>query len=132
MSTAATPRLAAAVSNAGALGMISGTWQEPDALRTLIREVKAQTALPFGVNLGLEWPQEKRLAVCLEEGVSVISLFWGDPSPYVQQAHDGGAVVIHTIGSSEQARSMSWWLRAGRPEDMLTAWWATWLWYLRW
>jgi len=105
MSSAATPTLAAAVSNAGGLGMISGTWQQADELRRLIRDVKSQTERPFGVNLGLDWEQEERLGLCLDEGVSVISLFWGDPAPYVRQAHDGGAVVLHTVGSSEQARS---------------------------
>jgi NAD(P)H-dependent flavin oxidoreductase YrpB (nitropropane dioxygenase family) len=105
MSSAATPTLAAAVSNAGGLGMISGTWLAADELRRLIREVKSQTEHPFGVNLGLDWAQEERLGLCLEEGVPVISLFWGDPTPYVRQAHDGGAVVLHTVGSSEQARS---------------------------
>ncbi|MGB3496541.1 MAG: nitronate monooxygenase [Elainellaceae cyanobacterium] len=105
MTAAATPALAAAVSNAGGLGMISGTWQEPTQLRRLIRQVKSQTGRPFGVNLGLDWEQEERLGLCLDEGVSVISLFWGDPARYVRQAHDGGALVLHTVSSSEQARS---------------------------
>lgn len=105
MSSAATPSLAATVSNAGGLGMISGTWQEPAELRQLIRDVRSLTKHPFGVNLGLDWDQEERLEVCLSEDAPVISLFWGDPTPYVGMAHDGGALVMHTVGSSEQARS---------------------------
>jgi nitronate monooxygenase len=105
MSSAATPTLAAAVSNAGGLGMISGTWQKPNELRRLIRDVKRLTERPFGVNLGLGWDQKERLGVCLDEGISVISLFWGDPERYVRQAHAGGALVLHTVGGSEQARA---------------------------
>lgn len=105
MSSAATPLLAATVSNAGGLGMVSGTWQQPAELRRLIRDVQSRTEHPFGVNLGLEWDQEERLEICLKEGVSVVSLFWGDPASYIDRAHEGGAVVMHTVASSEQARS---------------------------
>ncbi len=105
MSSAATPSLAATVSNAGGLGMVSGTWQAPAELRQLIRDVRSRTTHPFGVNLGLDWDQEERLEVCLNEDVPVISLFWGDPTRYVRAAHDGGALVMHTVASSEQARS---------------------------
>lgn len=104
MSSAASVALATAVSNAGGLGMISGTWLEPDALRAMIREVRAGTARPFGVNLGLAWPQEERLEICVNEGVRAISLFWGDPSHYVDRAKSGGAVVMQTVGSPELAR----------------------------
>jgi nitronate monooxygenase len=44
------------------------------------------------------------LAVLLEEGVPVISLFWGDPAPLIEQAHMGGAVVLHTSASADEAR----------------------------
>ena len=42
-----------------------------------IQETRALIERPFAVNLNLTWPQEERLAVCLEEGVPVISFFWG-------------------------------------------------------
>ena len=102
MSSAATPALAAAVSNAGGLGMISGTWQEPAALRVLIRNVRSRTARPFAVNLGLEWEQEERIAICLEEGIRIISLFWGDPAQCTRLAQEGGALVLHTVGSADE------------------------------
>jgi nitronate monooxygenase len=105
MSSAATPALAATVSNAGGLGMISGTWQTPAGLRRLIREVRSRTSRPFGVNLGLDWDQKERLEICLEEDVSIVSLFWGDPEPYVEQAHGRGALVFHTVASSHEARA---------------------------
>ena len=44
------------------------------------------TARPFGVNLLLHFPVEDQVAICLEERVPVLSLFWGDPTPYVGRA----------------------------------------------
>jgi nitronate monooxygenase len=78
-----TPALAAAVSNAGGLGMLGLTFNDLETVRGRIRQTRQLTGRPFGVNLILQWPQQERLQVCLEEGVVVVSFFWGDPSPYV-------------------------------------------------
>src|SRR4051794_32491337 len=86
--------LAAAVSNAGGLGMLALSWSPVDAVRSAIRETRALTKRPFGANLVLQWPQEERLAACLEEGVPVISFFWGDPRSLVETAHAAGAKVL--------------------------------------
>jgi nitronate monooxygenase len=99
---AAVPRLAAAVSNAGALGMVSLSWAA-DVLG-LIRETAALTGRPFGGNLVLQWDQHRRLEQALEAGLRIVSLTWGDPAPYVGPAHDAGALVLHTVSSAEQAR----------------------------
>ncbi len=99
-----TPALAAAVSNAGALGMLSITWRDPDRLRALLRETKRLTKRPFGVNLVLAWDPAERLAIALEEGVPVVSFFWGDPTPYVRAVHEAGGLVIHTVGSADEAK----------------------------
>ena len=99
-----TPELVAAVSNAGGLGMLSGTWREPDELRGLIHEIQARTSRPFGVNLILHWPPEERLAVCLDAGVPIISLFWGGPAPYAAPIHGAGALLFHTIGDAAEAK----------------------------
>jgi nitronate monooxygenase len=99
-----TPALAAAVSNAGALGMLSITWREQDRLRALLRETRGLTSRPFGVNLVLAWDPQERLAIALEEGVRIVSFFWGDPAPYVRLVHDAGALVFHTVGSADEAR----------------------------
>jgi len=100
---ASTPELATAVSNAGGLGMLSGSWREPGELRRLISAIQAGTDRPFGVNLGLEWDQDERLRICLEAGVPVISFFWGDPAPFVERVHAAGALVMQTIRSAEDA-----------------------------
>lgn len=103
--TAAGPELAAAVSNAGGLGMIAVSFlKHPDDVRAVLRQVRALTDRPFGVNLLLEWPQEERLRVCLEEKVPLVSLFWGDPTPHVSAIHDAGALLMQTVGSVAEAR----------------------------
>src|SRR5512143_794383 len=88
------PALAAAVANAGGLGMLSGSWSDPDSIREAIREVRARTDRPFGVNLVLDRPQDERLQVCFDEGIKIISLFWGDPAPYVAGIHAAGALLL--------------------------------------
>jgi NAD(P)H-dependent flavin oxidoreductase YrpB (nitropropane dioxygenase family) len=104
MGGAAGPALAAAVSNAGGLGTLAPWGANMQALRQQVRETRALTAKPFAVNLNLEFPQEERLDICLQEGVPVISLFWGDPSALVARAKAGGAVVLHTVGTAAEAR----------------------------
>ena len=98
------PELAAAVSNAGGLGMLVPWRADLDTVRRQIRETRAFTRRPFGVNLVLEVPQEERLAVCLEEEVPVISFFWRDPSALVPRAKAGGAIVLHSVGSVVEAQ----------------------------
>ena len=104
MGGAVGPALAAAVSNAGELGMLAPWRAAVDPVRRQIRETRALTSRPFGVNLNLEFPQEERLAACLDEGVPVISFFWRDPSSLVPRAKAGGAIVLHTIGSAADAK----------------------------
>src|SRR5262245_20152959 len=101
---AASPRLVAAVSGAGGLGMHPISLEDPGAIIGSIRETRALTSAPFGVNLILEWPQEERLKTALDEGVRVVSFFWGDPRPHVETAHAAGALVFHSVGSIEEAR----------------------------
>jgi nitronate monooxygenase len=104
MGGAVGPAIAAAVSNAGGLGTLALWGADIQRLRQLVRETRALTAKPFAVNLNLEFPQEERLDACLLEGVPVISFFWGDPSGLVTRAKSGGATVLHTVGTAEEAR----------------------------
>jgi nitronate monooxygenase len=98
----AVPQLAAAVSNAGALGMLALTWSTPAG--DVVRETAALTDRPFGGNLVLASDQHRRLDEALEAGLRIVSLFWGDPAGYVEQVHDANGVVLHTVGSAEEAR----------------------------
>jgi NAD(P)H-dependent flavin oxidoreductase YrpB (nitropropane dioxygenase family) len=104
MGGAVGPALAAAVSNAGGLGMLPLWRADNETIRRRIRETRALTSRPFAVNLNLEFPQEERLAVCLEEGISIISLFWRDPASLVPRAKAGGAIVLHTVDSADDAK----------------------------
>ena len=104
MGGAVGPTLAAAVSNAGGLGMLAPWRANIDMVRQQIRETRALTPRPFGVNLNLEFPQEERLVACLDERVPVVSFFWRDPSSLVPRAKAGGAIVLHTVGSAADAK----------------------------
>jgi NAD(P)H-dependent flavin oxidoreductase YrpB (nitropropane dioxygenase family) len=104
MAGAVGPTLAAAVSNAGGLGMLALWRADIETMRRQIRETRALTPRPFAVNLVLEFPQEERLAVCLDEGVRIISFFWRDPASLVPRAKAGGALVLHTVGSAIDAK----------------------------
>lgn len=103
MGGASNPRLAAAVSNAGGLGMLALSWGSPEGVRAAIRATRELTDRPFGVNLILDWEQEERLAVCLEERVALVSFFWGDPGTMIDQVHAAGALAACTVGSAAQA-----------------------------
>ncbi len=96
------PRLAAAVSNAGALGTVALTWA--DDAGAVIRETAALTARPFGGNFVLTEDQHRRVGQALEAGLRIVSFIWGDPSGYVERVHDAGGLVIHTVGSAAEAR----------------------------
>src|SRR5262245_38089244 len=98
------PETVAAVSNAGGLGILQAQFCAPPRFREEIRRVRALTDKPFGVNLLLHFPVEDHVAVCLEERVPVLSLFWGDPTPYVKPAHVAGVKVFHQVGSVADAQ----------------------------
>src|ERR1700722_2789548 len=98
----AAPQLAAAVSNAGALGMLALTWSDPAG--DPVRETAALTDRPFGGNLILNTDQHQRLDEALDAGLRIVSLMWGDPADYVEQVHDANGLLLHTVGSAEEAR----------------------------
>ena len=98
----AVPELAAAVSNAGGLGMLTLTWSED--VGAVVRETAALTARPFCGNLVLTEDRHDRVEAALEAGLRIVSFFLGDPGGYVKQVHDAGGIVLHTVGTAEEAR----------------------------
>jgi nitronate monooxygenase len=98
----ADPRLPAAVSNAGGLGTLGLGWA--DDAGEVVRQTAALTDRPFAGNFVLAFDQHQRIDSALAAGLRVVSLFWGDPHGYVDPVHDAGAVVMHTVGSVEEAR----------------------------
>ncbi|HZP57852.1 MAG TPA: nitronate monooxygenase [Dehalococcoidia bacterium] len=96
----ASPRLAAAVANAGGFGGLSGIFREgPEHLRKKIRETRELTSKPFSVNLWVHLldvaPQF--LDVCIEEQAPSVTLSFGDPGDYAKRAKDAGMVVLHQV-----------------------------------
>ena len=104
MGGAVGPALASAVCNAGGLGMLVGWRADVETMRKQIRETRALTSKPFGVNLNLEFPQEERLDACLAEKVPIIHFFWREPGALVRRAKEAGAIVLHTVASAKMAR----------------------------
>lgn len=104
MGRIAGPVLAAAVCNAGGLGMLGLSWSDPEEIRSQIRRVTERTSAPFGVNFVLPWPQQERIRTACDSGARIVSTFWGDPAPYVELIHGAGALHLHTVGSAEEAR----------------------------
>ncbi len=96
------PELAAAVSNAGALGMVALTWTDDSG--GLVRQTAGLTERPFGGNFILTSDQHRRVDEALEAGLRIVSFMWGDPGGYVEGVHDAGGLVLHTVGSAEEAR----------------------------
>jgi nitronate monooxygenase len=94
----------AAVSNAGALGMLGLTWSADTA--ALVRETAAMTSGPFGGNFVLAWDQHARLEDALDAGLRIVSLSFGDPGGYVEQVHAAGGLVVQSVASAEEARSV--------------------------
>jgi NAD(P)H-dependent flavin oxidoreductase YrpB (nitropropane dioxygenase family) len=102
--SATSVELAAAVSEAGALGTLAMSWRSERQIRQMLGQLRAGMDRPWAVNLVLEWDQHARLEACLEEGARIVSFFWGDPRPYVADVHAAGGVVLHTAGDVEEAR----------------------------
>ena len=102
---AATPALAAAVSEAGGIGSLGASWTEPGMLRAQIREVRRRTERPFMVNLVLAFEQEERLELALAEGGELVSFSWGIDAGLVARAQAAGATVLAQAGSAAEARA---------------------------
>lgn len=96
--------LAAAVSNAGGLGLIGGGSMYPDIFREHIRKAKKATHKPFGVNLPLIYPQIEEMAgIVVEEGVKIVFTSAGNPKKYTSFFKEHGIRVAHVIANEKFA-----------------------------
>lgn len=103
--------LAAAVSNAGGIGLIAGGSAPIDYLRDQIRKCKEKTDKPFGVNIMLMSPNAADLAqLCIDEKVAVVTTGAGNPGAYIPAWKEAGIKVIPVIPSVALAKRME---RAG-------------------
>lgn len=99
--------LAAAVSNAGGLGIIGAASAPADVVRTQIREAKKLTDKPFGVNVMLLNPNAAEVAqVVVEEGVKVVTTGAGSPEKYMELWKNAGIKVIPVVASVALAKRM--------------------------
>ena len=110
--------LAAAVSEAGGLGLIGGTTIEGAPwLISQIRRARELTDRPFGVGFISHLPGAAELmAIALDEGVRIIAHSFTDPTPFMAAARDAGALVLCQVRTVEEARGAA---RAG--VDVVTA-----------
>ena len=97
-------KLAAAVSNAGGLGLIGAGSLKPDMLREHIIKCRELTKEPFGVNVPLMSPYSKdQMAVIIEEKVPVVFTSAGNPQLWTETLHQHGIIVAHVVSSSKFA-----------------------------
>ena len=97
-------RLAAAVSNAGGLGLLGAGSMHPEVLREHIRKCQAATPKPFGVNVPLMYPEiETIMQIIMEEGVKIVFTSAGNPKTWTARLQAAGIKVAHVVSSAKFA-----------------------------
>src|SRR5438445_4979754 len=105
MGAIVSPDLAAAVSEAGALGQISFVQTDPAVARQRLDRIEQLTTKPYGVNLVLPYVDPTILMMAAPRA-RVIDFFWGEPDPgLVEQVHAAGALASRQVGSVREAIS---------------------------
>ena len=111
MAWVAEHKLAAAVSNAGGLGIIGAASAPPEVIREEIRKCKELTDKPFGVNIMLLNPNAEEIAkIVVEEGVQAVTTGAGNPVKFMELWKNAGVKVIPVVASVAMAKMME---RAG-------------------
>ena len=111
MAWVATPELVGAVSEAGALGILGAGNAPPVAVETQVREIRAMTSRPFGVNVPMFSPfVQDVIEVCAREKVPVVTTGAGNPGPHISTLKRAGIFVIPLVASVALARRVE---RAG-------------------
>lgn len=92
--------LAAAVSNAGGLGLIGSGSMYPEILREQIKKCKQATNNPFGVNVPLLYPNiEEHIKIIIEEGVKIVFTSAGNPKTWTNHLKQHGITVVHVVSN---------------------------------
>ncbi|HLP16129.1 MAG TPA: DUF561 domain-containing protein [Bacteroidota bacterium] len=98
-------KLAAAVSNAGGLGLIGAGSMKPELLREHLRKMTSATSKPWGVNLPLtRGDVEELLSVIVEEGVKIIFTSSGNPAVFAPRLKEKGMTVVHVVAAVKHAK----------------------------
>ena len=107
MANIATGEFAAAVSNAGGLGLIGAGGMNTEMLRDNIRKCNELTDKPFGVNLMLMNPDAEEMAsMIVEEGVKIVTTGAGSPAKYMPMWKENNMIVMPVVASALLARKM--------------------------
>ncbi|MGK5697280.1 NAD(P)H-dependent flavin oxidoreductase [Streptomyces sp. URMC 128] len=110
MGWVAGPRLVSATANAGALGILASATMTLDRLRAAVREVRARTDAPFGVNLRADAADAgDRVRILIEEGVRVASFALAPSRELIGELKEAGVVVIPTVGARRHAEKVAAW-----------------------
>lgn len=97
-------KLAAAVSNAGGLGLLGAGSMHPEVLREHIRKCKAATCQPFGVNVPLMYPEiEIIMRILIEENIKIVFTSAGNPKTWTKYLKENGITVAHVVSSAKFA-----------------------------
>lgn len=97
--------LAAAVSNAGGLGLLGAGSMHPETLIEHIDKMNAATDKPWGINIPLMYPEIDRLIeIIIEKGVKIVFTSAGSPKKYTARFHEAGIKVAHVVSSSKFAK----------------------------
>ena len=98
-------RLASAVSNAGGLGLIGAGSMYPDVLKHHIQKCKQATALPFGINVPLLYPDiDQVMDIIVEEELKIVFTSAGNPATWTSFLKDKGITVVHVVANTKFAR----------------------------
>jgi nitronate monooxygenase len=111
----APPELAAAVSNAGGCGVVGLSGMSPEAMSQTVERTRALTDRPFGGNviIALSDPNDPvereelqaHVQAAIDTRVPVLVLFWGDPAPFLEDAHTAGVKLFIQVGSVKEAQA---------------------------
>ncbi len=107
MAWVATAELAAAVSNAGGLGVIAAGGAPADVVREQIKKARTLTDKPFGVNVMLMSPfSDEVMEVVIEEKPAVVATGAGNPGKYIERLKEAGIKIMPVIASVAMAKRM--------------------------
>jgi enoyl-[acyl-carrier protein] reductase II len=107
MAWTATAGLAAAVSEAGGLGILGGGNSPPDYVRAQVRETKTRTHKPFGVNIPIFSPHvDEVVQICIDEEVPVVATGAGSPGPWMARLKEAGIKVMPVVASVALAKRL--------------------------
>ena len=110
MGWVATPQLAAATSAAGGLGILAAATMSLDELRRAVKEVRERTDAPFGVNMRADQSDVvERVDLLVREGVRVASFAMAPKQELIKRLHDGGVLVMPSIGAKRHAEKVAAW-----------------------